>query len=89
MRRATRAIPLTAEDREYREYAKNSKKDGTAAWWRSAAEIWRRSARKRFLRKLEARARRNPDVIQSAITIGNAGKLIALQYKFRYRGDSR
>lgn len=51
-------------------------------WWRNAARLWRRSARKRFLRKVEARIRRTRKPNYGAVTIDNARRLVAIHEKY-------
>lgn len=56
--------------------------DNNPGWWSRAADLWRRSARKRFLRKLESRIRRNRLPYYGAVTIGNAANLVAIRDKY-------
>ena len=67
-----RLIPPSPEECEYRAYAKRSKRDGTPEFWRRAAEIWRVTSSRRWLRKALARGRRGHHV---TITLGNAAKV--------------
>ena len=61
--------------------------DNSPGWWSRAAGLWRRSARKRSLRKLEARIRRNRLPYYGAVTVDNAARLVAIRDKYIREGN--
>lgn len=56
------------------------KRDYSARWWRRAAEIWRRSSRKRYLRKLEGLVRRGVNPLARS-TVGNSRAIGEMAYR--------